>query len=687
MTELINHRRPRKRSFTDVPCLVVFLLFLGGWAYIAYYAITHGDLTPRDSFKRKCGQDSGVLDKKNLFYFDLNECFDPMVPLIGCPTPQECARWYIKSDPFLNRCIPQFSHHVCDYISGNVSSDASFKKKAFELIKFVYQAFSSDNSKQSEEETPIDQCKRRVNEIVLKEKIILTTERLGKMVGNLVSRIYTHDAQQFGRDIVEDVFHSWKIVLPACLCTLIILLADMVLVHRLSSVVLFAPFVGGLIGVGMAIYFTVSQYLYYKDHFKWEAPDYLPFSRYINLLRNRKTWLTLTIILGHCFLIFLVLVIALRNYIRKAITLTKEGRKAVSSVLSSVFFPILTWMLILVALGFAIIVGLNLTSIGDPSFRKMRQLTESGDVSPEDCICEGPAINYTVGGSCDPLVFQQKCSLWKDGKSLSRPCLKTTCSFEGINNPPMIKWLLFYNIFGFLWLCSFIFDFSYMVLASAFDIWYWGDATNNPLILIRAFGESTYHLGTVAFGSLVFKFVWIIRLVLGLIYKLLRNFDTVVTRAFHSCIVTISVLNPSAYIMCAISGKNLYKSGMVASKLQDSPLSAAIPRNGIATMFFLLSGLLFLGAEAATYYFLKHFPDFVQLHYDVVAIMVVGISTSLITITFFNVYLTAMDTMYLCCLEDFAENDGSPEKPYFMSKGLMKILHLKNKSVEEGQNH
>jgi len=109
----------------------------------------------------------------------------------------------------------------------------------------------------------------------------------------------------------------------------------------------------------------------------------------------------------------------------------------------------------------------------------------------------------------------------------------------------MVKWLLFYHFFGFLWLCSFIFDFSYMVLASAFDIWYWGDATKNPPILIRAFGESTYHLGTVAFGSLVFKFVWIIRLVLGLIYELLMNFDNVVTRAIYSCIVTISVLNPS----------------------------------------------------------------------------------------------------------------------------------------------
>jgi len=86
------------------------------------------------------------------------------------------------------------------------------KKKALALFMlFVYETLSPVDSEQSEEEAPIDQCKRRLDEMVLKEKIILTTERLGKMVGNLVSRIYTHDAQKFGRDIVDDVFHSWNL--------------------------------------------------------------------------------------------------------------------------------------------------------------------------------------------------------------------------------------------------------------------------------------------------------------------------------------------------------------------------------------------------------------------------------------------------------------------------------------------
>ena len=33
-------------------------------------------------------------------------------------------------------------------------------------------------------------------------------------------------------------------------------------------------------------------------------------------------------------------------------------------------------------------------------------------------------------------------------------------------------------------------------------------------------------------------------------------------------------------------------------------------------------------------------------------------------------------------VEDLEMNDGSPEKPYYMSKGLMALLGKKNKSAE-----
>lgn len=40
----------------------------------------------------------------------------------------------------------------------------------------------------------------------------------------------------------------------------------------------------------------------------------------------------------------------------------------------------------------------------------------------------------------------------------------------------------------------------------------------------------------------------------------------------------------------------------------------------------------------------------------------------------------AVDTVFLCFLVDLENNDGSAEKPYYMSKSLMKILDLKNKA-------
>ncbi|KAG1948409.1 choline transporter-like protein [Pimephales promelas] len=59
--------------------------------------------------------------------------------------------------------------------------------------------------------------------------------------------------------------------------------------------------------------------------------------------------------------------------------------------------------------------------------------------------------------------------------------------------------------------------------------------------------------------------------------------------------------------------------------------------------------------------------------------MTVVFGAYLIAHGFFSVYNMGVDTLFLCFLEDLERNDGSAEKPYFMSKNLMKILNKKNK--------
>jgi len=84
--------RQRNRRCTDVPCLLLFVLFLGGWGYIAQFAFRTGNLNklvaPMDSFNRECGVDPGVENKSNLFFFDMTECLNPLTLLKGCETPR-----------------------------------------------------------------------------------------------------------------------------------------------------------------------------------------------------------------------------------------------------------------------------------------------------------------------------------------------------------------------------------------------------------------------------------------------------------------------------------------------------------------------------------------------------------------------------------------------------------------------
>ena len=86
----------------------------------------------------------------------------------------------------------------------------------------------------------------------------------------------------------------------------------------------------------------------------------------------------------------------------------------------------------------------------------------------------------------------------------------------------------------------------------------------------------------------------------------------------------------------------------------------------------------------------------IELNYFYVPMIIVTIAVWIICSVFFGVYEMAVDTTFLCfrtfeeivkgrvkrilsnAVEDCERNDGTPGKPYFMSKRLMEILNKKN---------
>ena len=94
------------------------------------------------------------------------------------------------------------------------------------------------------------------------------------------------------------------------------------------------------------------------------------------------------------------------------------------------------------------------------------------------------------------------------------------------------------------------------------------------------------------------------------------------------------------------------------------------------------------------------------LNFPLLPTLIITATAYLISSCFFSVYEMAIDTLFLCFLQDSEINDGSKEKPFFMSKyryrkckmkpfivilyisrKLMKILGKKNVAEEEKKNN
>merc|ERR1719290_151981 len=74
-----------------------------------------------------------------------------------------------------------------------------------------------------------------------------------------------------------------------------------------------------------------------------------------------------------------------------------------------------------------------------------------------------------------------------------------------------------------------------------------------------------------------------------------------------------------------------------------------------------------------------------SLNYFFTPIVFIVIGSYLIASAFFSVYSMAVDTLFLCFLEDLERNDGSVERPYLMSTRLRKILGKMQQTAEESR--
>ncbi|GLE06145.1 hypothetical protein PINS_up015356 [Pythium insidiosum] len=191
-----------------------------------------------------------------------------------------------------------------------------------------------------------------------------------------------------------------------------------------------------------------------------------------------------------------------------------------------------------------------------------------------------------------------------------------------VQNDNVINYLLIYHLFGLLWTNQFIQAIAYTTLAGCFCEYYWtlDKRQIRGFVLLRSLWRTTrYHLGTMAFGSLIIAVVQMIRLGLEYIDQKMRatkqgnTFVKVVMCCLKCCMwcfeKVVKFLNQNAFIIVAMKGKS-FCPAMKDSFLLLFNNAARVATVSIITRFLLVLGKLFIAAFSMFFMFLfiRHPP-------------------------------------------------------------------------------
>jgi len=206
------------------------------------------------------------------------------------------------------------------------------------------------------------------------------------------------------------------------------------------------------------------------------------------------------------------------------------------------------------------------------------------------------------------------------------------------------------------------------------------------------FSAPSHITSAVAFGSLVIAVIRMIRLVLDYVEKKCRKLNNEIGRCVlcfcKACLWCLEkfmrFINRNAFIMCAVNGTNFCKSAKDAFNLITRNFVRIVVLNSVCDFLLFIGKVFIIVACGSVSYlafggYIPHIRDDIPaLNYFFIPCVFIVIGSYLIATAFFSVYSMAVDTLFLCFLEDLERNDGSLEKPYHMSRKLMKILGRKN---------
>ncbi|KAJ1500068.1 hypothetical protein HMI56_004049 [Coelomomyces lativittatus] len=239
-----------------------------------------------------------------------------------------------------------------------------------------------------------------------------------------------------------------------------------------------------------------------------------------------------------------------------------------------------------------------------------------------------------------------------------------------------------YIVLGFFWTWNFIMGVWQTTIAGAVASWFWTkdkhQLASSPVQ--RSFGRCfRYHLGSIALGSFIIAIVQTLRVLLLYIQKNMKkmpNHQTVnyILACIQCCFALIeriiALINTNAYIEIAVYGYGFCEGAKKAFDLLVRNAYRLIVVEGVGGFLLFLGKLLIVSVTCIVgMVLLFHFQPELG-NFNAVPLIFIFVLAWFIASLFVAVMDMAIDTIFLCFCEDSERNDGSLQKPYFMSKEL-----------------
>lgn len=236
-----------------------------------------------------------------------------------------------------------------------------------------------------------------------------------------------------------------------------------------------------------------------------------------------------------------------------------------------------------------------------------------------------------------------------------------------------VKERLWFMLFCLFWTMNFCAMIGTLVLALCVAMWYFtvpaerAEKISNSTICKAYWITFRYHLGTVAFGSLVIAIVQMIRAVVAYIEHHSKSFKNTTVGKFVFSLINcclwclekiMKFIAKNAYIMTAIHGTKFFSS----CKAAFYAIARNIARIGsihIASTAALFVGKVFVVCSccACAYYILD--TEYSERVSGIVApVMLVMLLSYAVVSMFMDVFHMCIDTMLMCLITDEECNDG-----------------------------